>query len=318
MHRVAVPLDLTREATRPRGGRAVRLSGPTMGVNWSLQALAPPDISDAAIRDTVQSACDTVVAQMSTWEPESLISRYNRAEAGCWMALPPEMEAVVAAALEVSRLSRGAFDPSVGEAVDAWGFGPSAPSERAPEPTVQRPGVALQDGLLLQPGRVRLDLSGIAKGFGVDFAADALERLGLRDYLLEIGGELRGGGVKADGEPWWVEIEAPPGIVQSEAPILAALHRLSIATSGDWRRTVELEGRRYSHTIDPATGRPVENGIRAVSVLHAECMWADAFCTALTVLGDAAPAFASQHQLAAHIVWQDREWVSPRLQLMLD
>lgn len=317
MHRVAVPLDLTREATRPRGGRPVSLTGPTMGVSWSLLALAPPAISDAAMRDTVQSACNTVVAQMSTWEPESLISRYNRSEAGCWMALPPEMQTVVAAALEVSRLSRGAFDPGVGEAVDAWGFGP-APGERAMKRIPQRVDVALQDGRLLQPGGLRLDLSGIAKGFGVDLAAEALERLGVRDYLLEIGGELRGGGVKADGEPWWVEIESPPGTAQSEPPILVALHGLSIATSGDWRRTLELEGRRYSHTIDPATGRPVENGVRAVSVVHAECMWADALCTALTVLGEAAPAFASEHQIMAQIVWEDREWISPRLQLMLD
>lgn len=321
MHRVAVPLELTREAARPRGGRLATLSGPTMGVSWSLKALAPSDLHDEAMRAAVQAACDLVVAQMSTWELDSLISRFNRAEPGAAFPLPPEMAQVLEAALQVARLSDGAFNPSVGALVDRWGFGPPGAVEHPPpaESLASVPAdwrrIDLADGSLSQPGGVQLDLSGIAKGYGVDLAAQAVEALGVRDFLIEIGGELRGAGVKGDGEPWWVEIETPPG--EDRDPILVALHGLSIATSGDWRRTAELGGRRVSHTIDPTTGAPVDNDIRSVTVLHRECMMADAYCTALMVLGDRAEGFAVKHDLIAQIVRSGGEWLSPKLQAML-
>lgn len=321
MQRVAVPLELTREAARPRGGRLATLSGLTMGVSWSLRALAPPDLSDEALRGAVQGACDLVVVQMSTWEPDSLISQFNRAEAGTLFSLPPEMAQVLACALDVAQLSDGAFDPTVGGLVDCWGFGAAGAAVAEPPPQALAAAAAdwrrldVRDGGLRQTGGVRLDLSGIAKGFGVDLASRAVEALGVRDYLIEIGGELRGAGVKGDGEPWWVAIENPPG--EAREGILVALHGLSIATSGDWRRNAELGGRRVTHTIDPATRFPIDNGVRSVTVLHRDCMLADAFCTALSVLGDRAATFAAEQQIAAQILWSDGEWISPRLQSML-
>lgn len=328
MRRVAVPLSFNPETARPRVGRSVSLGGRTMGVTWSLRAWAPGTLSDAALTAAVQDACDTVVAQMSTWEPGSDLSRYNAAAPGTWIEAPCHLLTVVDAALDMAALSHGAFDPTIGALVDLWGFGAAGPVTDAPDAASRAGsacdwrGVRIEDGRIFQPGGLRLDLSGIAKGFGVDLAAAALEALGLRDYLLEIGGELRGGGVKGDGQPWWVEIEPPPGADLADPPILVALHGLSIATSGDWRRTWSAGGRRYSHTLDPATGAPVEQGISAVSVLHAECMRADALCTALTVLGAAAQAFATRHGIAAQIVSRDggelREWVSPALARLLD
>ncbi|TAJ74840.1 MAG: FAD:protein FMN transferase [Phenylobacterium sp.] len=330
MRRVAVPLSLTPEAARPRDGRPVALGGPTMGVTWSLRAWAPRTLSDAVLSAAVQAACDTVVAQMSTWEPASDLSCYNDAAPGTWAPAPAHLLTVLGAALETAELSGGAFDPTVGPLVDLWGFGaagattvePAVASLRAARVGWRDLRIDTENGRIFQPGGLRLDLAGIAKGFGVDLAARALEGLGVRDYLLEIGGELRGGGVKGDGEPWWVEIEAPPEGELAEVPILVALHGLSIATSGDWRRAWSAGGRRYSHTLDPATRAPVEDAIAAVSVLHPDCMRADALCTALTVLGPAAPDFADRHDIAAHIVSRGadglREWVSPALGRLLD
>jgi thiamine biosynthesis lipoprotein len=301
-----------------------------MGVTWSLRAWAPHGLGNAVLSAAVQTACDTVVAQMSTWEPDSDLSRYNAAAPGTWAPAPAHLLTVVGAALDVAKLSGGAFDPTVGTLVDLWGFGPAGAVTTEPAAARLRAAslgwrdIRIDAGkaAILQPGGLRLDLSGIAKGFGVDLAGEALEALGVRDYLLEIGGELRGGGVKGDGEPWWVEIEPPPEGGLSESPILIALHGLSIATSGDWRRTWSVGGMRYSHTIDPATRAPVDESVAAVSVLHFECMRADALCTALMVLGPAAPAFATRHDIAAHIVSRDaggfREWTSPALARLLD
>lgn len=299
-----------------------------MGVTWRLRASAPPILSDAAIGGAVQRACDTVVGQMSTWEPDSDIRRFNRAPAGAWVEVPAEFLAVASAAVEVARLSDGAFDPTVGAAVDLWGFGAAGAVREAPASSalaatqIGWPALRIEGGRLHQPGGLQLDLSGIAKGYAVDVAAEALRALGLRDFLLEIGGELRGEGVKADGQPWWVEIEPPPGAALAEQPLLVALHGLSIATSGDWRRSFEADGRTYSHTLDPRTRRPAQTPFAAVSVLHPQCLQADALCTALMVLGDRAEAFAAAHDIAALFVVRRgeaaREILSPALQALLD
>lgn len=310
MRRIAVPFGLTPQSARPREGRPIALEGPTMGVVWRLQARVPSGVSDAAVARAVQDACDLVVAQMSTWEPDSDLSRFNRAAAGSWVSVPHDLMTVVKAALDLADQSGGAFDPTVGPLVDLWGFGPPGGVAAAPDPGGleaaqtgwRRLAIDEAAGRLFQSGGVEFDLCGIAKGYGVDLAAGALEALGVRDYLLEIGGELRGSGVKGDGEPWWVEIEPPPDARLAEPPPLIALHGLSIATSGDWRRAFVADGRRYSHTIDPRTRAPVEPMLAAVSVLHPDCMHADALCTALMVLGPAAEAFARDHDLAALFV----------------
>jgi len=325
--RVAVPLALSRHDARPRGGRAATLSGPTMGVAWTLKALAPENVSDADLRAAIQGAADKVVAQMSDWEPESDLSRFNRAAAGSWVALPDDLLHVLAAGLELAVESGGAFDPTMGEVVRLWGFGPAGLVDRPPSDealATVRAGwaeVVVDQGRMLQPGGLSLDFSGIAKGFGVDRAAAAVEALGVRDYLIEIGGELRGAGVKGDGEPWWVQVEAPPG--SDLTPVVVALHGLSIATSGDWRRAFTADGRRYSHTLDPRTRKPVPETLAAVTVLHPECVQADALCTALAVLGPDAADFARRHDIAALIVRRGEaggfeEHMSPAFAALLD
>lgn len=329
MSRVAVPLDITPPAA-PSGGTMVEFGGPTMGVSWSVKALAPPGFDVAAAQAKVQKALNRLVAQMSPWEPHSDITRFNQAPAGAWMDLPRAFQHVMERALYWAKASGGAFDPTAGALVDLWGFGPPGPVAGPPNEVAiakaLRAGgwdrLAMEERRLFQPGGLRLDLSGIAKGFGVDEAGRVLFQLGLANYLVEIGGELRGEGVKPGGQPWWVEIAAPPRMALPGGPLTIALHGLAIATSGDYRRFLKHGGRRYGHTLDPRLGRPIENGLRSVSVVHEACVEADALSTVLGVLGPAEGlAFAERHDVAAHFLIEDgglKEVLSPKLQAMLD
>jgi thiamine biosynthesis lipoprotein len=292
------------------GAQLAILAGETMGTRWRALACTGPG-PHGALRRALQSELDLVVAQMSTWDEASDLARFNRAAPGSRHALPDAFAHVLACGLEVARASGGAFDPTVGALVDAWGFGP-APRERAEPPTAAavaaaqaRGGwrrLAFDGGVACQPGGLALDLSGIAKGYGVDCVARRLEALGVSSYLVEVGGELRGAGAKPDGRPWFVALESPAADAGLPEHFVA-LHGLSVATSGDYRRFFDHAGARYGHTLDPRTGRPIAHGLASVSVLHADCMRADAWATALTVLGpDDGLAAARAHGLAARFV----------------
>ncbi|WP_447753991.1 FAD:protein FMN transferase [Sphingopyxis fribergensis] len=287
-----------------------------MGTSWSLQAVSPP----AATAHGVQAALDIVVEQMSQWETESDLSRFNRAEPGLWHAVPGELAHVVEAALAIARASDGAFDAGLGRLTDAWGFGSGGPVGHVPDIA----GDATNRTIDFDPATrsvrrshaAALDLSGIAKGYGVDLAAEWLLDTGVRHFLLEVGGELRGEGIRPDGQPWWVDVEMPP--TSSVPPWRIALHDLSVATSGNYRRGFDVGGRRYSHSFDPKTGRPIVSNVSSVTVLHRACVMADGWATALTVLGpQAAVALADAQGLAACIVAGDREFISRAWREML-
>ena len=215
MTRVAVPLELSPLGLQARGGRPVAFAGPTMGVAWNVKAFAPAGPDLKAVPGQIQGLLNGLVAQMSNWEPDSHISQFNRADAGGWLDLAPGFRHVMDRALHWAELSGGAFDPTAGRLVDLWGFGPAGPT---PPPTEAELEAAraecgwdrlARDGArVFQPGGLHLDLSGIAKGFGVDEVSRALSHLGLMDHLVEIGGELRGAGVKPDGQPWFADIAA--------------------------------------------------------------------------------------------------------------
>ncbi|KTE21896.1 thiamine biosynthesis protein ApbE [Sphingopyxis sp. H050] len=286
-----------------------------MGTSWSLQAVSPPAEAPAC----VEAALDRVVAQMSQWEADSDLSRFNRAPAGEWRAIPTEFADVVAAALDIAQASGGAFDPALGAITERWGFGASPAG--APVECGDRAGRTIE--FSPDPPRIRrsegaaLDLSGIAKGYGVDLAADMLLASGVRHFLIEVGGELRGEGVQPDGQPWWVDVEMPPS--SSVAPYRVALHDLSIATSGNYRRRVTIDGKHYSHSFDPRTARPIAHGVSSATVLHRRCMMADGWATALTVLGaEQAMAVADAQGLAACLIAGNREYLSREWRAMLD
>lgn len=292
-----------------------------MGTSWRLVVVDPPE----DIRETVEAVLARMVAEFSHWEQGSRIGRLNRGMLGHWHPLSPETVRVLVAAFEVHQVSGGAFDPAAGVLADLWGFGPAGP--RSDLPGAYAIGEARnmsgvrhlefdRDGRRIRRREaVQVDLSGIAKGYAVDAVAERLVSLGIDDFLIEIGGELRGEGIKPDGQPWWVELEQVPGT--SLAPLRVALHGLSVATSGDYRRFFERDGRRYAHSIDPRTGWPIDNQVVSVSVLHREAMLADAWATALTVLGPAGMVLAEQQGLAAHMVTRGEDGVAERISPML-
>lgn len=301
---------------RDPGAAIASFSGETMGTSWSLQAVgAPPSLAAG-----VQAALDRVVAQMSQWEPQSDLSRLNRDAPDVWREVPAEFAHVVGAALTIARASDGAFDPGLGALTDRWGFGASGAVDCVPDAAddgARRIDVDPDTRRIRRSAAAVLDLSGIAKGYGVDLAAEWLLANGVRHFLLEVGGELRGEGIRPDGQPWWVDVEMRPA--SSVAPYRIALHDLAAATSGNYRRGFTVDGQHYSHSFDPRTGRPIVHSVSSVTVLHRSCMMADGWATALTILGPAsAIALADAQQLAACVIAGDREYVSRGWRAMLD
>lgn len=328
MNRVLVP-ELTAPLAPPRPGEVRSLGGPTMGTTWSVRYAGK--VEPAALRHGIEAVLETVIAQMSGWLPSSNLCRFNTAIPGSRHVPPAEFATVLSCALEIAEATDGAFDPTMAPLVDLWGFGPRPPARAMPEAyevaqAMARTGwrkLRFEQGRLFQPGGMGLDFSGIAKGYAVDLVAEHLASTGLASFLVEIGGELRGQGMKPDGSPWWVALEAVPGAAGAEEDFVVALHGLSVATSGDYRRFFEMDGRRYAHTLDPRTGWPVANGVASVTVLHPSCMHADAWATALSVLGpQAGLELAARHGIAALFVTRAEggvaEHLSPAFAAMLD
>lgn len=329
MRRVLLPPGLFGPPPRPRWRTpTATLGGPTMGVSWTVKLQPPPGADPEAIGGAVQALLDRLVMQVSAWEPASDLSRFNRAPPGEWAPLPPEMLTVVRAALHWAERTGGAYDPTLGRLVDLWGFGPVRDIAGPPDEAAlaaaradagwRRLELDVAGARLRQPGGLALDLSGIAKGYAVDAVSRALHALDAPDHLVDIGGELVGSGVKADGQPWWVELEAPPGLTLSDPPIIAALHGLAVATSGGYRQTRTLADRTIHHTLDARTGRPADTDLVAVTVLAPDAMTADALATALLVM-DAGRAltWAETETVAARLLTPNGEHLTSALSAML-
>jgi len=270
--------------------------GSTMGTYFRVTLYARPlGLTDETVQAAVEDPLARVDALMSTYREDSEVSRFNRSRETDWFPVSSETAVVVAEALRVFEESEGAFDITVGPLVDLWGFGPSAGTDQIPRPEkiagllesigsrhlqVRLNPPALKKDL----GTLQIDLSGIAKGFAVDAIAEELEDLGIANYLVDVGGEMRAGGEKGNGQPWKIAIERPTAGQRSIQSTLALQDR-ALATSGDYRNYFEVEGRRYSHEIDPRKGQPIQHPLVSVSVLDSSCMRADAWATALIILG---------------------------------
>lgn len=332
--RVLVPRVLAPLARPPGPQAACILTGQSMGTTWTVTLALPGAVSPASARTAIESTLAQVVAEMSQWQADSDVSRFNRAPAGSWQAAPAGFRHVLAAALATARDTGGAYDPTIGRLVDLWGFGPGPPRRSPPGPvaigsvldSIRSAGgwqrIAIQGGRAWQPGAAQLDFSSIAKGYAVDLVSARLAAMGIASHLVEIGGELRGVGVRPDRQPWWVALEEPLGATRET---LVALHGIAVATSGDARRFFVRDGRRYGHTLDPRTGYPVDDRVAAVTVLAQDCMTADAQATALTVLGpEAGMAYAIRRDIAARFVLRSRaakrpeELVSPAFAAMME
>lgn len=294
-----------------------QLHGETMGTTWSVKMTGLPLAADIdSTRADIEVLLASINTQMSTYQEDSLISRYNHAEVGSWHPLPADFWRVLRYSLSLAELTGGAFDPTIGPLVNLWGFGPESvdgpPDSAAQQAALARVGwqrVRLDSSqrAVQQPGELYLDLSATAKGYAVDKVSDWLAQRGVPAALVEIGGELRAFGVKADGQPWRVAIEAA-AVGRREVAEVISLTDMAVATSGDYRNFHLQQGRRRSHLIDPRRGEPVTHGIVSVTVLDAECLVADGLATAFSVLDpDEGLALATAEDLAVRWVIADEQ-----------
>ncbi len=291
----------------------ISFSGPTMGTQFNVKYFESGDSrATKEIQQGVQQQLAEVNRLMSTYQPESDVSRFNRAEIAQWFSVSKATAEVVAQANEISRQTEGAFDVTVASLVDLWGFGPTyrdaeIPSAQMIEQELMRVGyqaleVRVDPPALRKHTSLTLDLSAIAKGYAVDQVADFLDEAGVDSYMVEVGGEIRARGLKPGQEPWRIAIESPVPGQRSVQRVLDLMDK-AVATSGDYRNYFEKEGERYSHTIDPMTGRPITHQLASVTVLAETSAKADALATALNVMGEErALAFANRYQLPVLLI----------------
>jgi thiamine biosynthesis lipoprotein len=295
----------------------VGFRGATMGTTFAVRLGAQMDDEAlAALEADTRAVLQAVDSRMSTYDPASELSRFNHGRETGWQILSPDTTAVIERALSVSRSSAGAFDATVGPLVNLWGFGPDgepggAPGEREVAAARERVGwwQVEVDGRAHAVRKRRadsyLDLSGIAKGYGVDAVAGLLDSRGIGDFLVEVGGELATRGARPGGDAWRVAIEQPvPGVRRVQR--LVDLRGRAIATSGNYRNYFDEAGRHYCHAIDPRDGHPVVHALASISVIADSAIDADAVSTALMVMGpEAGSEWAREHGVAALFLIRD-------------
>ncbi len=312
----------------------VYIDGLTMGTTYSIQMHALPDQLDTAeLQNRLEQLLAEINRQMSTYQPDSEISRFNQSQSTDWFPISAEFAGVAAAAQQISHLTEGAFDITVGPLVELWGFGTRITTQRPADAEVAGLMAGIGYGQLewrTQPPGLRkrvsglqIDLSAIAKGYGADVLADHLSGAGVDNYLVEIGGELRAAGVNPDGRPWQVGIQQPDAETPQAQQVLG-LHDQGVATSGDYLNFYVQDGRRFSHIIDPRSGYPVKHQTASVTVVAATTMQADVWATALLVLGeDQGLQLAEAHSIAALFLVRKagsgfETVISPAMQAVLD
>lgn len=312
----------------------VHLTGSTMGTYYELKLVPTPgQVVPPDLKQQVETLLAQINRQMSTYDPDSELSRFNRSPSTDWIAVSPALYQVVAEGLRMCALTDGAFDITVGPLVNLWGFGPErrrdeAPSEAAIQQARERVGFrrlqAREQPPALKKARTDLyvDLSALAKGYAVDHLAELAEAHGLHNYLVAISGDLRAKGRNGKGQPWTVAIERP-------TPDQRAVERLiklgdhAVSTAGDYRNFFEQGGRRYSHIIDPHSGRPVPPTVASVTVIDQIDLKADAADTALMAAGaEAGFRLATEHHIAALFLMPDsnghfQEWHTPEFEPFL-
>lgn len=309
-----------------RSGQRRELAGTTMGTTWSVVYADPGTVSPDALQTLIEAELEQLNDSLSTYLADSEISRLNarwRASAesaadeptpqpAAAVPVSEEFATVLDAALGVAKSSDGAYDVTVGPLIELWGFGASGSRSSPPSAAEiaearsrvgwQRLGWDPSQRLLAKPSDVYLDFSSLAKGYAVDRVFERLREAGVERLLVEIGGELRAGGERPGGGPWRLAVESPQPAGQRFVETLA-LTAAAVATSGDYRNYFEADGQRFSHLVDPRTGYPVAHDLVSVTVVSDTCLYADAWATALIVLGrEAAMRVAREQGLAVLLV----------------
>lgn len=306
-----------QSATEP-----LRLSGATMGTSWSA-VIVPSATGQPPAQDKLQQEMAAILVtvnnQMSTWQADSELSRFNAHHSADWFPVSPALVRVIQTAQQVSELSGGVYDVTVGPLVNLWGFGagktgaPAVPDLAALEAAMQKVGYQKLETRSEPPALRKLhpqlyvDLSSIAKGYGVDQLAAYLDGLGIKNYMVEIGGEIHTRGKSPRGDDWRIAIEKPVALERSVQQGLR-LPGGGLATSGDYRNFFTAEGQRYSHTFDALTGQPVKHSLASVSVLAENTMLADAYATMLMAMGEVkGKAFVLEKGIDAYFIWRTDE-----------
>ena len=287
------------------GCHRVAVTGNAMGTTYAVQAQCAERVPAERIATVVAD----VEQRMSTYQPESELSRFNRTPVGQPVAVSAPLYEVTATALRLAEETGGALDPTVAPLVALWGFGanasatlPTAGAIQAARAEVGYRQLALGQALatFTKKGPLTLDLSSVAKGYAVDQVAETLAASGCASYLVELGGELRVAGGRPGGRPWRIGVESPSG---GEPAVMLTVREGAIATAGDYRQVRQMAGRRVSHVIDPRSGHPVAHGLASVTVVAPTALAADGYATALLVLGpEAGMRLAERLRLAALFV----------------
>ena len=291
------------------------LTGHTMGTTYSMKWPASYELEPAQIKSNVTAALNAVNQQMSTYINDSELSRFNQAKAPVSMEVSSELAQLVQQSIDLHAYTKGYFDVSIGPLVNIWGFGPDDINTNAPDDVKIRDAkakvgieaISVAGTTVAKNADRYIDLSAIAKGYGVDKLADIMEHHGVQHYLVEIGGEIRTKGQKAEGKPWRIAIEKPDAVGRSVHKVLA-MPDTGMATSGDYRNYFEVDGERFSHTINPNTGRPTRHKLASVTVFDPSCARADALATAMLVMGETkAQDFAKLNKIPAYFIIREGE-----------
>ena len=274
-----------------------QLNGNTMGTYYSIKYIASSSVpKPKKIQQGVDEKLEHINQLMSTYRSGAEISQFNSSlKTNQPFVISSEMMTVIQEATRIHEITEGGLDITVGLLVNLWGFGPVnktgfvPPSEADIKSRLAVTGMdklqVTQDAVIKKVPELYLDLSAIAKGYGVDYVAHYLESLGINNYLVDIGGEVRAKGKNLQGKLWRIAIEKPTTDMTQEVERVIELDNMSVATSGNYRNYFDADGVRYSHTIDPKTGYPIRNNVLSVTVLTPECMTADGLATGFTVLG---------------------------------
>ncbi len=325
-------------ATQP-ATRETLISGQTMGSAWTVKLSGDLPIPAAELQAGVQARFDAVNLALSTWRPDSHLSRFNAATSEDWQDVGAELAEVMAYALTLAEASGGSYDITVGPLVNLWGFGPDPATHRVPDADAiaeartrvgwRKVEVDVATARARKPRGVYVDLSSLGKGRGVDRVAEYLDASGVSNYLIDLSGKLRARGRNAAGASWRVAVERPAadattGVADLE-PLVVTLRDESVATAGDYRRFFEAGGRHYSHIIDPRTGEPVTHRTVSATALSADCMQADALATVFMVMPpEAALALADRMRARTLLIGREQKafsltasqaWIAAKLPL---
>ena len=320
---VICTLQLMVSCTEIPPPQLLTVTGATMGTWYTVKYLPPQQVDDVTFSQVsaqIHARLERIDMLMSSYKKDSEVSRFNRLEKYKWFVVSQQTLDVVVLAQQISAQTQGAFDISVASLVSLWGFGPGVQQQQIPDADIlanslEQVGflnleVNIVASQIRKKSALTIDVSAIAKGYGVDQVAVYLDEIGAESYMVEVGGEIRTKGLKPGNEPWRIAIESPQAQLlgeqretQRKVQKIIDVVDIAVATSGDYRNYFEKDGQRYSHTIDPKTGYPITHNLASVTVLSDSAAHADALATAFSVMGaEKAIAFATAYNIAAYFI----------------